>query len=162
MGPTDCAIGTAEDRDRIVRRLGPDPLRNDAQPHLAYEAIVRRVAPIGQLLLEQKVISGIGNVYRAEALFVNGIHPGRPGREITPEAFESLWSTIVTMLQQGMAENRIVTLDRDEFEVPAGGPRRGDTTYVYHRDLCLRCGAPILTIELGGRPCYFCPVCQAR
>ena len=74
-GPTDCAIGTAEDRDRIVRRLGPDPLRDDAAPQLAYASIVRRVAPIGQLLLDQKVISGVGNVYRAEALFVNGIHP---------------------------------------------------------------------------------------
>ncbi len=160
MGPTDCAVGTAEDRDRIVQRLGPDPLRDDAQPHLAYEAIVRRVAPIGQLLLEQKVISGIGNVYRAEALFVNHIHPARPGKEISPDAFDALWSTIVAMLRRGVTDGRIVTLDRDEFELSGGTARRGDTTYVYHRDLCLRCGVPILTLELGGRPCYYCPVCQ--
>ena len=159
-GPTECAIGTPDDRDRIVRRLGPDPLRDDAEPDAAYEAIARRLAPIGQLLLEQKVMSGVGNVYRAEALFVNGIHPGRPGREITAEVFDSLWASIVAMLRQGVAEDRIVTLDRDEFEVSRGKTRRGETTYVYHRDLCLRCGSPILTIDLGGRPCYFCPVCQ--
>jgi endonuclease VIII len=159
-GPTECAIGTADDRDRIVRRLGPDPLRDDADPHAAYAAIVRRQAPIGQLLLEQKVMSGVGNVYRAEALFVNGIHPARAGREITPEVFDSLWASIVSMLRQGVTENRIVTLDRDEFVVSPGRTQRGETTYVYHRDLCLRCGAPILTVELGGRPCYFCPVCQ--
>jgi endonuclease-8 len=159
-GPTDCTIGTADDRARTVQRLGPDPLRADADPQKAYEAIARRLAPIGQLLLDQKVISGIGNVYRAEALFINGINPNRPGNKITTGAFDDLWATIVSMLQQGMAENRIITLDRDRYDIPVGRTRRGDTTYVYHRDLCLRCGSPIRTVELGGRPCYFCPTCQ--
>lgn len=160
IGPTDCTIGTADDRDRIVARLGPDPLRDDADPQKAYAAIVRRVAPIGQLILDQKVISGIGNVYRAEALFVNHINPMRPGKQITPTEFEALWATIVQMLRRGFAEDRIVTLDREEFDVPTGLARRGDTTYVYHRDICLRCGSPILTVELGGRACYYCPVDQ--
>jgi endonuclease-8 len=159
-GPTDCAIGTPEDRARIVQRLGPDPLRDDADPQRAFAAITRRVAPIGQLLLEQKVISGIGNVYRAEALFANGVHPNRPGTQFTPEAFEGLWTTVVAMLRQGVADDRIFTLDRDEYELPSGITRRGESTYVYHRDLCLRCGTPILTVDLGGRPCYYCPVCQ--
>ena len=136
IGPTDCAIGTPDDRDRIVRRLGPDPLRADADPEKAYAAIVRRVAPIGQLLLDQKVISGLGNVYRAEALFLNRHQPecvpatGSPVRSST-----ALWATIVEMLERGVAEDRIVTLDPDLFDVPAGIARRGDTTYVYHRDL---------------------------
>ena len=160
IGPTDCTIGTADNRDRIVARLGPDPLRDDADPQKAYDAIVRRAAPIGQLILDQKVISGIGNVYRAEALFVNHINPMRPGNKITLDDFEALWATIVQMLQQGFAEDRIVTLDRAEFDVPSGLARRGDTTYVYHRDICLRCGSPILTVELGGRACYYCPVDQ--
>jgi endonuclease-8 len=159
-GPTDCTIGTTEDRDRIVLRLGPDPLRADADPEKAYEAIARRIAPLGQLLLDQKVLSGIGNVYRAEALFINRIHPSRPGNRLTEAEFDELWATIVRMLQQGMVDNRIVTIDRDEFDIPEGRTRRGDTTYVYHRDVCLRCGSPILTVELGGRPCYFCPTCQ--
>jgi endonuclease-8 len=162
IGPTDCMIGTADDRDRIVARLGPDPLRDDADPQTAYHNIVRRAAPIGQLILDQKVISGLGNVYRAEALFVNHINPMRPGNMITPDEFDALWATIVQMLQRGFAEDRIVTLDHEEFEVPTGLTRRGETTYVYHRDLCLRCGSPILTVDLGGRPCYFCPVDQPR
>jgi endonuclease-8 len=159
-GPTDCAIGTLEDRDRIVQRLGPDPLRADADAQKAYDAVVRRVAPIGQLLLDQKVMSGIGNVYRAEALFVNRINPNRPGNRFTPSEFGQLWATIVGMLQQGMVDNSIITLDRDEYDIGSGRARRGDSTYVYHRDLCLRCGSAIRTVELGGRPCYYCPVCQ--
>jgi endonuclease VIII len=160
IGPTDCTIGTADDRDRIVQRLGPDPLRADADAQKAYEAVVRRVAPIGQLLLDQKVMSGIGNVYRAEALFINRINPNRPGNRVTPSVFGQLWATIASMLHKGMVDNRIITLDRDEYEIPSGLTRRGDTTYVYHRDLCLRCGSAIRTVELGGRPCYYCPVCQ--
>lgn len=162
IGPTECSIGTVGDRDRIVARLGPDPLRADADPDKAYTAIARRVAPIGQLLLDQKVLSGLGNVYRAEALFLNRINPNRPGNRITPADFEGLWATIVEMLERGVAEDRIVTLDRDLFDVPLGITARGETTYVYHRDLCLRCGSPILVVQLGGRACYYCPVDQPR
>jgi endonuclease-8 len=162
IGPTACSIDTLEDRDRIVQRLGPDPLRPDADPEKAFAAITRRVAPIGQLLLDQKVISGLGNVYRAEALFLNRINPNRPGNLITRPNFEALWATIVQMLERGVAEDRIVTLDRELFDIATGITRRGDTTYVYHRDLCLRCGSPILTVELGGRACYYCPVDQPR
>jgi endonuclease VIII len=159
-GPTECSIGTADDRDRIVARLGPDPLRDDGDAEVAYKSVARRVAPIGQLLLDQKVISGVGNVYRAEALFVNGIHPGRAGNALTADEFEALWTTIEAMLRQGVADNRIITVDRNEFDLPSGKTRRGETTYVYHRDVCLRCATPIRTLELGGRPCYFCPTCQ--
>ncbi|MEP7202380.1 MAG: DNA-formamidopyrimidine glycosylase family protein [Ilumatobacteraceae bacterium] len=160
VGPTACTIGPAEIRDRIVARLGPDPLRPDADPQQAYDAIVRRAAPIGQLILDQKVISGLGNVYRAEALFLNGINPMRPGNRIDPAEFEDLWATIVQMLERGLDEDRIVTLDRNEFDVPTGITQRGETTYVYHRDVCLICGSPIQTVDLGGRACYYCPVDQ--
>ncbi len=56
----------------------------------------------------------------------------------------------------------LVTLDPDLFDVPMGLARRGDTTYVYHRDICLRCGAAIQIVELGGRACYYCPVDQSH
>ena len=162
IGPTECSIGTPADRDQIIRRLGPDPLRADSDPEHAFASIVRRAAPIGQLLLDQKVISGLGNVYRAEALFVNHINPKRRGNQITRADFDALWATIVEMLERGVAEDRIVTLDRDLFDAPMGTARRGDTTYVYHRDRCLVCGSPIQIVELGGRACYFCPVDQPR
>jgi endonuclease-8 len=159
-GPTDCSIGTPDDRDRIVARLGPDPLRADAEPGRAYESVARRLAPVGQLLLEQRVISGVGNVYRAEALFVCGINPLRAGQALSRDDFDRLWETLAEMLRRGVAEGRIVTVDGDEFDVPDAPTQRGETTYVYHRDVCLRCAAPIRTVELGGRPCYYCPSCQ--
>ncbi len=161
-GPTDCSIGTADDRDAIVARLGPDPLRRDAKPGVAKARLRKSAQPVGQLLLDQKVLAGVGNVYRAEALFVNGIHPSRPGRELDDVELDALWVTVSGMLKQGVKDNRIITVDRSELPNRKGRHRRGETTYVYHRDVCLRCGTPVQTVELGGRPCYFCPTCQPR
>ncbi|MFZ4717775.1 MAG: Fpg/Nei family DNA glycosylase [Ilumatobacteraceae bacterium] len=159
-GPTDCSIGTADDRDAIIHRLGPDPLRRDAKPTVALDRIRRSKQPIGALLLDQKVLAGVGNVYRAEALFVNGIHPERPGTKLDDHELKAIWDTTVSMLKQGVKDNRIITIDRHEFPVKKGRHRRGDNTYVYHREVCLRCGTHVQTVELGGRNCYFCPVCQ--
>ncbi len=160
-GPTACSIDTEAERDTIVGRLGPDPLRRDAKPAIAMERIARSRQAIGALLLDQAVMCGVGNVYRAEALFVNGIHPNRPGRDVAADELLALWTTIVAMLRKGVKENRIVTVDRRVVDVPKDGrPRRGETTHVYHRDRCLRCTSPIQTVELAGRPCYFCPTCQ--
>jgi endonuclease VIII len=161
VGPTDCSVGDEDDRDAIIRRLGPDPLRSDAVPQLAIDRIRRSKQPIGALLLDQSVMCGVGNVYRAEALFVNGIHPSRPGRGCDPSELEALWSTITAMLKQGVKDNRIVTVDRRELDLPARRRlRRGEATYAYKRDRCLRCGTPIRSVDLAGRPCYFCPTCQ--
>jgi endonuclease VIII len=162
-GPTACSIDTATERDDIVARLGPDPLRRDAKPQLAIARMQRSKQALGVLLLDQSVMCGVGNVYRAEALFVNGINPSRTGADCTTADLEALWTTIASMLRRGVRDNRIVTVDRREVALPRGRQlRRGEATYVYHRDRCLHCTAPIQTVELGGRPCYFCPVCQPR
>jgi len=161
-GPTDCSIGSADERDAIIARLGPDPLRRDAKPADAIARLRKSGQPIGALLLDQKVLAGVGNVYRAEALFVNGIHPEKPGKACTDEELMAVWDTIVAMLRQGVKDSRIITIDRKLHPLPKGKARRGDTTYVYHRDICLRCDTPVRTVELGGRACYYCPTCQPR
>jgi endonuclease VIII len=159
-GPNACSIGTADERDAIVARLGPDPLRRDARPELAVARMGATGVGIGAALLDQRVLCGVGNVYRAEALFVNGINPLRPGRSCTEAERWALWATVSAMLRQGVRDGRIVTIDRRRFPVACGRYRRGETTYVYHREHCLRCGTAVQTVALGARACYFCPVCQ--
>ena len=160
-GPTTCTIGDESDREAILRRLGPDPLRKDADPQVAINRILRSKQAIGALLLDQSVLAGVGNVYRAEALFVTGIHPSRPGCELDRIELEALWTTIVDMLRQGVKDNQIITVARHELIVANGRRiRRGEATLAYKRDRCLRCSSPIQAVELGGRPCYYCPTCQ--
>jgi endonuclease VIII len=161
-GPTDCRLITGDEHASMLARLGPDPLRNDARPDDTIARLRKSSKAVGALLLDQQVLAGVGNVYRAEALFVCGIHPDRPGRELSAEEAESLWTTCAGMLKQGLKDGRIVTVDRSLLDLPKGARvKRGDTTWVYHRDTCLRCATPIRTSELGGRPCYYCPTCQS-
>lgn len=160
-GPTACAIGDPDDRDAIVARLGPDPLRPDADPAVAIAAMSRSRRAMGALLLDQAVLAGVGNVYRAEALFVHGIHPRRPGTECDVSELGALWTTVRDMLRAGVRANRIVTVSRSELGLAPGARiARSDATYVYKRDRCLRCGTPIEAIEVANRACYHCPTCQ--
>jgi len=160
-GPTACSIASPTERAAIIARLGPDPLRRDAKPAVALARMAKSKQSLGAVLLDQAVLAGVGNVFRAEALFVNGINPHRAGRDTDPVELQALWTTIVAMLRQGVKDNRIITVDRSELGIPRGKPlRRGEANYVYHRDVCLRCGTPIQIAQLAGRACYYCPVCQ--
>ena len=113
---------------------------------------------IGALLLDQSLVSGIGNVYRAELLFLVGVHPETPGRDVSLEALRRLWKLAVELLAVGVAKNRIVT------RTPPKGVRatRRETLYVYKRRVCTRCESSIEKPTVGGRPAYVCPVCQPK
>jgi endonuclease-8 len=160
-GPTDCTVGTPDDRSRILARLGPDPLQRRADPSPAFARVMKSRQPIGALLLDQTMFAGVGNIYRAEALYVHGINPLRPGNTLTADELMPIWQTLVEMMRKGVRDGRIITIDRRKYPLPKDRPlRRGDTTYVYHREHCLRCGAVVQAPVLAGRPCYFCPVEQ--
>jgi formamidopyrimidine-DNA glycosylase len=100
-------------------------------------------------------------VYRAEALFVCGIHPLRPGADCDPAELLALWATIQGMLRQGVKDGRIVTVSRADLGVASNHRiQRGEATYAYKRDRCLLCGDAIVRIEIANRTCYFCPTHQ--
>ena len=79
-GATVCEVLTAPEVAAVLARLGPDPLRPKADPLLAHRRITRSRTAIGALLMDQTVLAGVGNVYRAELLFRHGVSPFRPGR----------------------------------------------------------------------------------
>jgi endonuclease VIII len=161
-GPTDCRVLDLGEEQTIRDRLGPDPIRTDADPDKAWDRLHKRKSTIGEALMDQKVLAGVGNVYRAEALFVHGIHPSRAANTVTRYEFDALWSTIVLMLRQGVKDKRIITVMGDELD--SFGPRskvRGkDAVYVYKKDQCMRCETPIDRWDLAGRWAYACPTCQ--
>ncbi|MEM9515634.1 MAG: DNA-formamidopyrimidine glycosylase family protein [Actinomycetota bacterium] len=162
-GPTVCSLDPPDARKRVLARLGPDPLARKPDPAPMFDRIRRSQRPIADLLLDQAVVAGIGNVYRAEILFVVGIHPLRPGRDLDDAELHAIWATTCGMLAQGLRDGRIVTVDRAELGLAPGARRpRGEATYVYKRGTCLRCGDTISTVEAGGRPCYYCPTDQPR
>ena len=160
-GPTACTIDPPTVRKEILARLGPDPIRRGSKPDEMIERIARSTRGIGDLLMDQSVVAGIGNVYRAEALFVAGMHPLRPGTECDRAELEALWTTAQGMLRQGVKDNRIVTVSREDLGIaPNARIRRTDATYAYKRDRCLLCGDEIRRIEIANRTCYYCPTHQ--
>jgi endonuclease-8 len=142
VGPTTCELLDAEGKAAVVARLGPDPLRPGADPERAWQALRRRRATIGQALLDQSVVAGVGNVYRAEVLLAHGIHPSRPAASISHDEFRALWKTLRASLRRGVREGRIATRD------------------VYRQDTCRRCGGPVRRYDLAGRWAYACATCQ--
>ena len=163
VGPTDCRILLPDEEADIHARLGPDPLRADADPDEVWKRLSRRRSTIGEALMDQKVMAGVGNVFRAESLFVHGIHPGRPASSISRTEFDALWATIVVMLRQGVKDRRILTVADDElasFGRPRSQIRSKEAVYVYRQDRCRRCETAIDRWDLAGRWAYACPACQ--
>ncbi|WP_067565733.1 Fpg/Nei family DNA glycosylase [Nocardia acidivorans] len=161
-GPNTCEILLGPEVDALTARLGPDPLRPDADPDRAWHRISRSQRPIGSLLMDQKVIAGVGNVYRAEVLFRHGISPHRPGRQVSHQEWQAIWDDLVMLMKVGVREGVMVVVrpehDRGAPSYAADRPR----TYVYRRacDPCRLCGSTVLHSVLEGRNLFWCPGCQ--
>lgn len=160
VGATACELLTPDEVAAIRARLGPDPIRRDADPELAWAALQRRSVGIGRALMDQKVLAGVGNVYRAEVLFVHGVHPELPARALPRDRFDAMWATLVTWMRRGVRERRIITVDPAEVGRPRSRMRRADATYVYKREVCRRCDTPVRRYDLAGRWVYVCESCQ--
>lgn len=167
-GATTCELLTEAQRDAIVVRSGPDPIRPGTDPTPAWERVRRSRAPIGALLMDQTVLAGVGNVYRAELLFRHRMHPLRPGRTLRSGQFRAMWDDLVTLMAEGVRTGRIDTVRPEHTPEAMGRPPRvddhGGEVYVYrrHGQDCLVCGAAVRTEVLLGRNLFWCPRCQPR
>ena len=162
-GAIICGLVTEAERDAVVARSGPDPLREDADPDRAWQRIRRSGAPIGGLLLDQKVVAGIGNVYRAELLFRARMDPHRPGSAVPEDELRALWRDWVKLLRIGVETGQMLTIDGLRGARRAAAlANRADRHWVYKREglPCRRCGTSIALETMQGRKLYWCPGCQ--
>lgn len=164
-GPTACEVQTIEQVERTIAKLGPDPLVDDVREgEERFTATVRKKgSPIALLLMDQSVVSGIGNVYRAELLFRARLDPFRPGKEVPEELVRELWRDWVRLLRIGVETGQMLTMDDLDPEAYRKAlASRDDRHWVYHRagEPCRVCGTHIAMTELGGRKLYWCPTDQ--
>jgi endonuclease-8 len=162
-GATACELHTPGQREALLARLGPDPLRPDADPDLAWHRLRRSRAPIAGLLMDQSVVAGIGNVYRAELLFRHRVDPFRPGTSIRPSRWTAMWKDLVALMQDGVRDGVIRTV-RPEHLTERERLGSDRASYVYRRagEPCRVCGTRVRTRELLGRNLYWCARCQPR
>jgi endonuclease-8/formamidopyrimidine-DNA glycosylase len=167
-GATVCAVATQPEVDAVLARLGPDPLADAVPGPEAGEEfarrLIRRRTPVARLLMDQSVIAGIGNVYRAELLFRARLDPAVPGTSVGRERALALWSDAVVALAQGVRDGRIVTTEPAFWRGSLPGlPDPRDAHYVYkrHGQSCRVCSTTVLLAEEAGRKLYWCPECQS-
>ncbi|HEY0260379.1 MAG TPA: DNA-formamidopyrimidine glycosylase family protein [Lacisediminihabitans sp.] len=161
-GPTKCVVQSPEEVEATLAKLGPDPLVDDpAEGEARFLSVVRKKpTPIGLLLMDQNVVSGIGNVYRAELLFRARLDPHIPGKDLPEETIRALWRDWTHLLEVGVKTGQMLTMDDLDPEAYRKAlAHRDDRHWVYHRAglPCRICGTNILMEEMGGRKLYWCP-----
>jgi endonuclease VIII len=161
-GPTACEVWTPVEKSVLEARLGPDPLRPRPRGDDAWSRLSRSRTPVAQLLMDQQVVAGMGNVYRAEVLFRAAMSPHRPGRLVRRDEWDPMWTDLVTLMKAGLRSGRIITT-RPSHRSRTGRVHREDAQYVYRRTglPCRVCGTPIATEVMAGRNLFWCPRCQA-
>jgi endonuclease-8 len=147
IAPATCELLDRAGVERLLAGLGPDPLRADADVERVRRGFHDDQRALGTVLLDQSVLAGVGNVFRAEALHALGLHPATPAADIDDDTFHRLWAELVAEMRRGVEDGAIVT------RPPSGKA-------VYKQDACADCGTPVATSSLGGRTMYACPRCQ--
>lgn len=160
-GATVCDVITTAEKRAIESRLGPDPLRPRARREDTWSRLSTSRSAVGLLLMNQEVVAGVGNVYRAEVLFRAGLSPFREGRSVPRETFDALWEDLVTVMRAGLRVGRIITT-RAEHRPRAREVSAEHAHYVYRRAglPCRVCAEPVLTEAMAGRNLFWCPRCQ--
>ncbi|MGN7965073.1 Fpg/Nei family DNA glycosylase [Microbacterium sp. 22179] len=165
-GPTACVLQTPDEMLATIAKLGPDPLVGDPveNEERFVRAVRKKQTVIALLLMDQSVVSGIGNVYRAEMLYRQRLNPHTPGRDVPEDVVRALWRDWVRLLAIGVETGQMMTMDDLSPErYRAAMASRDDRHWVYHRAglPCRVCGTEIALEEIGARKLYWCPRCQA-
>lgn len=181
-GPSACEVIDHEAKLVSVAKLGPDPIRADANAQLFIDRVKRSRTTIGALLMNQQVLAGVGNIYRAEVLFRAGIDPLAPGNTLTSSQLQDIWDDLVLLMRDGVKVGAIITTEPKDrlkglsaIDFEPGRPvtrqntddnpdavPRNQSFYTYHRTgaPCRLCGTPIAMKDLQARKLYWCPTCQ--
>jgi len=149
-----------EVEQKALAGLGPEPLDDEFTVKRLAQALAGRKGPIKQVLLDQKVVAGLGNIYTDEALFYAAIHPLRQANSLSPAEIQLLHEGIVSVLTLGIQHGGTSFNDYRDLWGEAG--ENYNHVYVYHREgqPCMRCGMPIERIIVAQRSTHFCPACQ--
>ncbi|MCC9655820.1 Fpg/Nei family DNA glycosylase [Rhodopirellula halodulae] len=159
-GPTQCRVIDMETQASIEESLGPDPLAGGKKADV-WNNFRSRSKPIGGLLLDQSLIAGVGNIFRAEVLFEIGMNPHLHGDAMSQADFDRLWKSLSKMMKLGLKHGRIISVTAKEAGKPLKELANHERFRVYGKDECPRCGGPIAIDSVASRKMHWCPSCQA-
>ena len=165
-GPTACEVLTPAEVDAVIHRLGPDPANANTEAEMLrfVDRAAKKKTPIGLVLMDQAVVAGIGNIYRAEMLFRAGLDPHTPANTLDRTVLEALWDDWAHLLEIGITVGQMMTMDGLDGEAyDRALVDRDERHWVYKREgePCRVCGTNVVLEEMGARKLYWCPSCQS-
>jgi len=144
----------------FFKEMGPEPFSGLTQEK--FEEIIRSSKTvIKPLLMDQKKIGGVGNIYANEALFLAGINPKRKAESLSDEEIRRLYKAILEVLKKGLSYRGATEINFVNALGQEGSYQKHFLVYGREGEPCRKCGGKIQKIFLGGRGTYFCPKCQA-
>ncbi len=151
-------VDTAE----LLQKLGPEPIDEGFSLKLFRQALGKRTAPVKAVLLDQRRIAGLGNIYVDEALYQARVRPDTPAGWLSPAATKRLWQASREVLERGIA-NRGASF-KDYVDGQGNPGQQHLHVQVFRRDgkPCYACGTIIFRTVVGGRGTHFCPRCQPK
>jgi formamidopyrimidine-DNA glycosylase len=158
-------IWLVDDPAQVVDKLGPEPLDEVFSPAGLAARLAGRSASIKALLLDQRIVAGVGNIYADEALFRAKLHPARPGGSLTLDEIARLYEAVRFVLAKGidLRGSSLGGSVLQNYLPPSGKPGGAQEDHQVFRRTgqpCLVCGTPIARIVLAQRSTHFCPTCQ--
>jgi formamidopyrimidine-DNA glycosylase len=145
---------------RSFAGLGPEPLDAVFDGAFLREAFAGRRAPVKTLIMDQRIVVGVGNIYAAEALFRAGISPRRQAGRLTLERTSKLVRAIKEVLGEALAAGGSTTSDYRRVNGDSGRFQNSHRVYARAGLACVLCTTPIRSLRQGGRSTFYCPKCQ--
>jgi formamidopyrimidine-DNA glycosylase len=146
----------------LIAGIGPEPLGDGYGLPLLKRIFAGRLAPAKAILLDQRLIAGLGNIYVCEALFRAGIHPETPGARVTAAQLARLVPAIPAVLMEAIAAGGSTLRDHAAPDGTLGYFQKQFAVYGREGEGCGVCGTPVARIVQSGRSSFFCPTCQPR
>jgi formamidopyrimidine-DNA glycosylase len=146
----------------LARRLGAEPLGRAFTTTGLATRLANRRAPVKAVLLDQRTLAGLGNIYVDEALWRAQIHPLTPANEVPADALPALRRGIRAALRAGIARQGATLRDYRRPDGARGRMQDEFNAYGREGEPCPRCGTPIEKVRIAGRGSWYCPNCQQR
>ncbi|WP_028864633.1 bifunctional DNA-formamidopyrimidine glycosylase/DNA-(apurinic or apyrimidinic site) lyase [Psychromonas aquimarina] len=153
-------LGLNPESSTLLNKLGPEPLCEDFNGKYLHQTAQKRKLPVKQFIMDQKVVTGVGNIYATEALFTSGINPNRAADNISQKRYQLLADTIKEILQQAIQQGGTTLKD---FVGSDGKPGYfQQTLHIYGKagQNCPQCQTPLKAVKLAARNSVYCPKCQ--
>lgn len=147
---------------RELRSLAPEPFAEEFTPDYLRRTLARTRRALKEVLLDQTKVTGLGNIYAAEVLFLARVHPFLAAASLSPRRVPRLHRAILDVLTESIEHGSTMNVDPENIDGSYYGGAYEGRWRVYDREgePCLACGARVRRVSRAGRSTYFCPRCQ--